>query len=881
MDSLQDPGREYRLLFATNPIPMWVFDLETLRFLEVNEAALAHYGYSRDEFLRMTIADIQLQEDAPAPVADVKASKARGLRGPALWRHRRKDGQRLTVRVTAQAQDLSEPEHHLVEVHKKERFLQSILDDLPAIVFVKDCDFRFTLVNTAWERFTGVPRDQAIGKTAHDLFPPDVADRIRRDDIVMSDANARTEVEEIVPGAQGLRTQLTSRFPLRDEEGRTEGLVGLAVDITERKRAEEQQALLSGVVEQAAESIIITDAQGTMIYVNPAFESLSGYSRAEAIGQNPRMLKSGDQDDAFYRRMWDTLARGEVWKGRLVNRRKDGTRFQEDATIGPVRDASGRLVNYVAVKRDVTNEVRLERQLIQAQKMEAIGRLAGGVAHDFNNLLGVITGYGELTRRKLGDDDPLKAKVDQILRAAERAAGLTRQLLAFSRQQVLQPKIVDLNGLVSDMEKMLEDVQLETSLDPGLGTVKVDPGQIEQVLMNLVVNARDAMPDGGRLTIETRNAELGPDYAVRRPPTRPGPYVMLAVTDSGTGMNAETQSHLFEPFFTTKEVGKGTGLGLSTVYGIVKQSEGYIWCYSEVGVGTTFKVYLPRADAEVSPGRPPTEVRLAQGSETVLLIEDDPLLRDLLHEALEGAGYTVLVADQGAKALETAHEYAGAIDLVVTDVIMPGLTGKQAAERISSFPAIPTRPSRGMACSSRERDSSASRSPRTSFYAESGTCWTAAPECSSPARRCHDGARNGTYRLVALVAARHHPGDDRGVLRALPDHRPHVHECASGSGARHGRRGRNPARQAGDPSWPGGLPQVRSHGARNPVGSRCLPWTRLQRGVPPPARRDLQRTGNPHRGKSGRRTEEEPIRPRHRHPGVQPLRGILPRDPRL
>ena len=228
MDSLQDPGREYRLLFAANPIPMWVFDLETLRFLEVNEAALAHYGYSRDEFLRMTIADIQLQEDAPAPVADVEKS---------IWRHHRKDGSLLTVRVTTQdvvfnerraqlvfAQDLSEPEHHLVEVHKKERFLQSILDDLPAIVFVKDCDFRFTLVNTAWERFTGVPRDQAIGKTAHDLFPPNVADRIRRDDIVTSNANARTEVEEIVPGAQGLQTQLTSRFPLRDEEGRTEGL---------------------------------------------------------------------------------------------------------------------------------------------------------------------------------------------------------------------------------------------------------------------------------------------------------------------------------------------------------------------------------------------------------------------------------------------------------------------------------------------------------------------------------------------------------------------------------------------------------------------------------------------------------------------------------
>src|SRR6266571_3672122 len=390
MDSLQDPGREYSLLFAANPIPMWVFDLETLQFLDVNEAAIAQYGYSRDELLRMTIADIRPQEDVPALVVDVKASKAMGLRGPALWRHRRKDGQLLTARVTAQdvlfkerraelvfAQDLSEPERHIAEVHKKEQFLQSILDGLPAIVFVKDCERRFTLVNTAWERFTGVPRDQAVGKTAHDLFPAEVADRIRRDDLAMFDANARTEIEETVPGAQGLQTQLTSRFPLRDEEGRAEGLVGLAVDITERKRAEEQQARLSRVVEQAAESIMITDAEGTMIYVNPAFESVSGYSRAEALGQNPRMLKSGDQDAAFYRRMWDTLARGEVWKGRLVNRRKDGTLFQEDATIGPVRDASGRLVNYVAVKRDVTNLLGVIR-LRGAHAAEAGGRSAQG-----------------------------------------------------------------------------------------------------------------------------------------------------------------------------------------------------------------------------------------------------------------------------------------------------------------------------------------------------------------------------------------------------------------------------------------------------------------------------------------------------------------------
>jgi signal transduction histidine kinase/ActR/RegA family two-component response regulator len=405
------------------------------------------------------------------------------------------------------------------------------------------------------------------------------------------------------------------------------------------------------------------------------------------MGRNPRLLKSGHQDAAFYRRMWDTLGRGEVWKGRLVNRRKDGTLFQEDAIIGPVRDSAGRIVNYVAVKRDVTNEMRLERQLMQAQKMEAVGRLAGGVAHDFNNLLGVITGYGEIVQRRLPDDDALAPKVAEILKAAERAAGLTRQLLAFSRQQVLQPRIVDVNALVTDLAKMLrrligEDIELEAALDRELGSVKADPGQLEQVLMNLAVNARDAMPEGGRLAIATTNLEVGSAEAALRPPMRPGSYVLLSVTDTGTGMDAETQSHLFEPFFTTKEIGKGTGLGLSTVYGIVKQSEGYIWCESAPGAGTTFRIYLPRAD-----GKPATVQRTRttlglKGTETILLIEDARSLRDVVCETLEEAGYTVLVAEDGTKALQVAEEYTGPIHLIVTDVIMPGLSGRHAAERV-------------------------------------------------------------------------------------------------------------------------------------------------------------------------------------------------------
>jgi len=681
---------------------MWVVDSETLQFLEVNEAAIAQYGYTRDECLRMTIAAIRPAKDFPDLPDVLRATVSLGRRGPKVWRHLRRDGTTVTAQIIAQdivfknrraqlvlAQDVGDREHLVVELQKQQHFLQAILDEMPAVVSVLDLEGRFTLVNTAWERFTGVRKQDALDKTVFDIFPLDVARRLRLADLALLDAGAPTEAEVVLSSEGDQRTYLTQRFPLRGEGGRIEGLVALAVDISERKRGEEALQRLSRVVEQATESVVITDPKGTIIYVNPAFESTSGYSRDEAIGQNPRLLKSGHQDAAFYRRMWDTLAGGKVWKGRLVNRRKDGTLFQEDATMGPVRDASGRLVNYVAVKRDVTNEMRLERQLIQAQKMEAVGRLAGGVAHDFNNLLGVITGYGELLRRKLRKNDPRRAKIDLILKAAERAAGLTRQLLAFSRQQVLQPKIVDLNGLVSDMEKMLrrligEDVTLETSLDPDLGRVKADPGQIEQVLMNLAVNARDAMPDGGRLTIETRNVELGLDEVARRPPTLAGPYVMLAVSDSGMGMDTETQSHLFEPFFTTKEMGKGTGLGLSTVYGIVKQSEGYIWCYSEVGAGTTFKIYLPRVDQEASASPRRTAVRLPHGSETVLLIEDDESLRDLLSEILEGAGYTVLVADDGVEALHIADEYAGAIPLIVTDVIMPGLTGRQAADQIKS-----------------------------------------------------------------------------------------------------------------------------------------------------------------------------------------------------
>ena len=366
--------------------------------------------------------------------------------------------------------------------------------------------------------------------------------------------------------------------------------------------------------------------------------------------------------------------------------------LKKGATDYVLKPRPARLVS--AVKRALqegkerAERKQLEQQLRQAQKMEAIGQLTGGIAHDFNNMLTVIIGYSELMLQKLKADDSLRSDIEQIKEAGERASSLTRQLLAFSRKQVLQPKVFDLNAVLTNMDRMLqrligEDIHLVTVPAPGLGRVRADPGQIEQVIMNLAVNARDAMPHGGKLTIETANVELDNAYAREHVSVRPGSYVMLAVSDTGCGMDAATQAQIFEPFFTTKEVGKGTGLGLSTVFGIVKQSEGYVWVYSEVGRGTTFKIYLPRVEAAVETVEPSGETaRPARGSETILLVEDDHAVRTLIRSTLQAHGYTVLEASQGKEALLLSGQHKGLIHMMVTDTVMPGMSGRELAERL-------------------------------------------------------------------------------------------------------------------------------------------------------------------------------------------------------
>jgi PAS domain S-box-containing protein len=357
----------------------------------------------------------------------------------------------------------------------------------------------------------------------------------------------------------------------------------------------------------------------------------------------------------------------------------------------PLRSADGQSVGAICMALDVTDRKQLEAQLRQAQKMEAVGRLAGGIAHDFNNLLMVIQGYTELLLDRLVAGDPLRKNAQQIHDATDRAAALTRQLLAFSRKQLLAPKVLDLCLVVADMEKMLrrligEDIELATLTPPGLWSVKADRSQIEQVILNLAVNARDAMPRGGKLTIETANVELDNAYARQHPLVTPGKYVMLAVTDTGCGMDAETQAHIFEPFFTTKEKGRGTGLGLATVYGVVKQSGGYVWVYSEPDKGTTFKVYLPRVEEPVSAKeRQPACETPQRGSETILLVEDEKGVRDLAREFLESNGYSVLMAENGNDAIDLVQNHPGKIDLLLTDVVMPGMSGRDLAERIESL----------------------------------------------------------------------------------------------------------------------------------------------------------------------------------------------------
>lgn len=480
---------------------------------------------------------------------------------------------------------------------------------------------------------------------------------------------------------------LANAAPIKDENGKLKAAMVIFLDITETKKAQGELELLSSAIEQTGDMILITSKNGEILYVNAAFEKVTGYDAEEVIGKNPKILKSGEQNDAFYEDLWKTISGGAIWKGELVNKKKDGSFYTENATISPVFNQKREVISYVAVKTDITEKVslkkhnkQLENQYLQAQKMQSIGRLAGGIAHDFNNMLCIIMGNAELMLNLLKESDPLFKRVNQIIEAGKKSTALTQQLLIFSRKKPMKKQIININELVKSMDKMLrrlitDNIEMIEELSVETPTIKSDQILIEQLLMNLVVNSRDAMPDGGEILIKSEIIYLEKEMLTAEEVS--GKFVVLSVADTGTGMDEETQSHIFEPFYSTKAEGKGTGLGLSTVYGIVKQSKGYITVNSELGKGSQFKVYLPFSDDKIEKNNSTEEKQEHAGdNELILLVEDDSALRDLLGEILTSRfNYSVKVASNGRDALDLIEKESLKPDLLVTDMFMPEVSG--------------------------------------------------------------------------------------------------------------------------------------------------------------------------------------------------------------
>src|SRR5882757_4606963 len=546
----------------------------------------------------------------------------------------------------------------------------------------------------SYEKVLGYSLDELKKSSSFAQIHPEDVDRVRQAGEEARRSGIGRPLEYRVRHKDGSWRVLESTASvIRDSKGDPEKLVIVNRDVTERKRAaealERSESSFRSVVEDAPYGIYRASIAVDLIVVNLALQKMLGYdSREELLQTNAgtQIYRHASEHEKFIQ----TVVQEQSFKDlELEWKRKDGAPITVRCSGWPVKNETGAVTYLEVFAEDVTERRVLERQLRMAQKMEAVGRLSGGIAHDFNNLLGVIIGYIQVMKRSLVPGNSSYEYAEEIEKASQRAVSLTRQLLAFSRQQVLEPIILNLNTLVSDMEKMLprligEDIQLNLLLDPAIGQVKADPGQIEQVVMNLAVNSRDAMPDGGKLTIQTTNAELDAAFAREHAGSIPGQYVMLAVTDTGTGMDPETQAQIFEPFFTTKDRDKGTGLGLATVYGVVKQSSGYIAVDSEKGKGAYFKIYLPRIEQPVATQSEINQAPLTvRGCETILLVEDAEPLRKLAHMFLRDNGYQVLTAADGSEAQQVAAQNAGPIHLLLTDVVMPGINGRVLAEQLA------------------------------------------------------------------------------------------------------------------------------------------------------------------------------------------------------
>ena len=578
-------------------------------------------------------------------------------------------------------------------LQRSEEYFRSLIENALDIITVLDIDGTVRYGSPSFERVLGFQQGALTGESLFKLVHPEDRDQVHRIlDIGARNPGATQSIEIRILHRNGAWRVLEAIGKRFEQESTVAGYVLNSRDITERKRSEEavRQAneTLRAVIETSPLAIYTLDLDGVVRTWNSSAQSMFGYTQEDAVG-SPLPVIFPEEMGSFRKRL-DELIAGESQHGDEERRRcKNGTSIDVSFWTAPLRDAAGAVTGVVEVVADNTERKRLEEQFRQAQKMEAVGRLAGGVAHDFNNLLTVITGYCQMLLDRFPGGDSNREDMLQVLKAADRATTLTRQLLAFSRKQIVQPKVLELGALVLDMQQMLKrllgvNIELVIQIQPNLGRVRVDPGQIEQVIVNLVVNSRDALADrGGRVAIILRDVIVDVENGGREAPVRSGSYVVMEVSDNGTGMDEETRSHLFEPFFTTKEKGRGTGLGLSTSYGIVKQNHGEIDVRSELGEGTTFSIYLPRIDepsiVENTNNATPAALK---GAETILLAEDEDGVRHVVAQMLREQGYTVLPANGGAEALRIAQTHSGPLQLLVSDVMMPRMNGPELAERL-------------------------------------------------------------------------------------------------------------------------------------------------------------------------------------------------------
>ena len=684
-----------------------------------NVGAEGVYGYSAREVLGQP-RKILVPDDRPDELPGILEKLKRGDRiGLYETVHVQKNGQWIDVSMMiSPVKDASEQVVGFAAITRdisdrkkaEERFYKAFNATPEPITIANLADGRFVDVNETFLRVTGFSREDVIGRTSLELkFWDRAEDRTNLVKALNKHGSVRDMEMTFLAKSGERRTGLNSAEVI-DIAGQ-KCVLAIFKDITEQNILEKQRAMAEAALalratelsqsntalrqsEASFRSLVFnspyaifrSSLDGRFLDANPALLDMLGYgsdsdltaaaSPADACGEPRQRLLEHLKSQTRFRDI-------EVeWK------RKDGKSITVSLTGRPVRNEQGQLTHFEVIGEEITTRKALEAQLRQAQKMESIGRLTGGIAHDFNNLLGVIIGYSVVLEEREDCDAELQKGIQEIKKAGQRAAALTRQLLAFSRQQVLEPRVMNLNTVVADMGKMLprligEDIELSIVLQPELGRVKADQGQIGQVLMNLAVNARDAMPRGGKLVIETANVDLDGYYSQQHPGAIAGPYIVLTVTDTGVGMDKETQSRIFEPFFTTKEKDKGTGLGLSVVYGVVKQSGGYIWVSSEPGMGTTFKIYLPWVKLAIEKDDPHARpTRSLTGSETILLVEDEKSLRDLTRGLLVQSGYTVLETSNGSEALKIANEHPGTIHLLLTDVVLPGISGSELAEKI-------------------------------------------------------------------------------------------------------------------------------------------------------------------------------------------------------